>query len=170
MPVGSLLGRGFLFTEARPRAHRIISTPTGSLNHSLSPFGTSSLHATILPDSQPNETQPENPASASPTQETTSQSSEPNFSSANPENLPVPSATGPSSPSALATSTVPINPFDTHRFFQSLERAFPAPVARTLMKATRAILVDRIRRTKGEALDVKDFDNVSMLLLVILQC
>jgi hypothetical protein len=54
----------------------------------------------------------------------------------------------------------PIIPFDTHRFYKILEDAFEPPIARTLMKATRGLLVDRIRQTTKDALHLKDFDNV----------
>jgi len=55
-------------------------------------------------------------------------------------------------------------PFDTYGFFKALERTFPASTAQSLMRATRALLVDRIGRVKNEALNVKDLDNVSRTL------
>ena len=52
-------------------------------------------------------------------------------------------------------------PFNTHRFFTVLERSFPSPIARNLMRATRALLADRIGRVKRDALTVQDLESVS---------
>ena len=54
-------------------------------------------------------------------------------------------------------------PFHTHQFFTALEKTFPTPTARSLMRATRALLVDRIGRVRREGLTVKDLDNVCIL-------
>ncbi|KAF9534846.1 hypothetical protein CPB83DRAFT_780728 [Crepidotus variabilis] len=54
-------------------------------------------------------------------------------------------------------------PFHTHAFFNALERTFPEETARSLMRATRALLVDRIGRVRREALTVKDLDNQAYL-------
>ncbi|CAE6523778.1 unnamed protein product [Rhizoctonia solani] len=56
-----------------------------------------------------------------------------------------------------------INAFDTHRFVTALERTFPTPVARTLMRATRALLVVRFGRVKQEIFGVRDLDNQAYL-------
>lgn len=56
-------------------------------------------------------------------------------------------------------------PFDTHKFFVALERSFEPPTARSLMRATRALLVDRIGRVRNEALSTKDLENVCLLFL-----
>ena len=61
---------------------------------------------------------------------------------------------GPSPPPYTAP------PFHTHAFFLALERSFPTPTARSLMRATRALLVDRVGRVKRDGLTVKDLDNV----------
>jgi len=63
----------------------------------------------------------------------------------------------PSSKSPTYTSP----PFHTHTFFAALEKTFPEQIARSLMRATRALLVDRIGRVRREGLTVKDLDNVS---------
>jgi hypothetical protein len=55
----------------------------------------------------------------------------------------------------------PHPPFHTHQFFVTLEQTFPTPTARSLMRATRALLVDRAGRVRREGLTVKDLDNVS---------
>ncbi|KAJ3559831.1 hypothetical protein NM688_g105 [Phlebia brevispora] len=54
-------------------------------------------------------------------------------------------------------------PFDTHRFFSALERTFPTPTARNLMRATRALLADRVGRVRKEALTVKDIESQAYL-------
>lgn len=56
-------------------------------------------------------------------------------------------------------------PFHTHTFFKALEKTFPEVTARSLMRATRALLVDRIGRVRREGLTVKDLDNVSLPFL-----
>jgi hypothetical protein len=55
-------------------------------------------------------------------------------------------------------------PFHTHAFFRALEGSFPTPTARSLMRATRALLVDRVGRVKRDGLTVKDIDNVRTLV------
>ncbi|KAF9226484.1 hypothetical protein BS17DRAFT_485735 [Gyrodon lividus] len=54
-------------------------------------------------------------------------------------------------------------PFHTHAFFAALERTFPTPTARSLMRATRALLVDRVGRVRREGLTTKDLDNQAYL-------
>jgi hypothetical protein len=56
-------------------------------------------------------------------------------------------------------------PFHTHAFFSALEKTFPTPTARSLMRATRALLVDRVGRVRREGLTAKDLDNVRVPLL-----
>ena len=85
----------------------------------------------------------------------------PSSSSSNPPALVDPS-TDKSPPH---TSTYQNPPFDTHAFFNVLERTFPKPTARSLMRATRALLVDRIAKVKRDGLTYKDLDNVSAALL-----
>ncbi|KAI0771850.1 hypothetical protein BD413DRAFT_546567 [Trametes elegans] len=54
-------------------------------------------------------------------------------------------------------------PFNTHRFFSELEQSFPTPIARNLMRVTRALLVDRIGRVKRDALTVQDLESQAYL-------
>lgn len=61
------------------------------------------------------------------------------------------------------TPTYSNPPFHTHVFFTALEKTFPTPTARSLMRATRALLVDRIGKVRREGLTVKDLDNVRSL-------
>lgn len=65
------------------------------------------------------------------------------------------------SPHGRHASSYAYPPFDTYRFFAALEKTFPTPTARSLMRATRALLVDRIGRVRKEALTVKDLESVS---------
>jgi hypothetical protein len=81
-------------------------------------------------------------------------------------------------PAPQTTNSAPVHPyissnppFHTHAFFLVLERTFPTPVARALMRATRGLLVDRIGRVRREGLGLKDLDNVgtpSWLLLLLI--
>ncbi|KAH7100645.1 hypothetical protein BKA62DRAFT_658317, partial [Auriculariales sp. MPI-PUGE-AT-0066] len=57
----------------------------------------------------------------------------------------------------------PMPPFHTHEFFAQLRVVFPEPVARLMMKATRALLVYRVDRMNGEMLNRKDQDNQAYL-------
>lgn len=61
------------------------------------------------------------------------------------------------------TPTYSNPPFHTHAFFTALEKTFPVPTARSLMRATRALLVDRVGKVRREGLTVKDLDNVRSL-------
>jgi hypothetical protein len=61
----------------------------------------------------------------------------------------------------------PITPFHTYKLFIALEQTFPTPIARTLMRSTRNLLVDRISKVQRDALDVKDLDNVGILNFLI---
>jgi hypothetical protein len=58
-------------------------------------------------------------------------------------------------------------PFDTHKFFIALEESFGPPTARSLMRATRALLVDRTGRVRNEALSAKDLENVRFCVYLI---
>ncbi|KAK7061659.1 hypothetical protein R3P38DRAFT_2830789 [Favolaschia claudopus] len=60
-------------------------------------------------------------------------------------------------------------PFHTHAFVTALEKTFPTPTARSLMRATRALLVDRLGRVRREGLTVKDLDNQAYLFRAALQ-
>lgn len=74
-----------------------------------------------------------------------------------------PSGPSPPVPSRAHINIAPTysNPlFHTHRFVTALEKTFPTPTARSLMPATRALLVDRVGRVKREGLTVKDLENV----------
>ncbi|KAI0959748.1 hypothetical protein AcW1_004487 [Taiwanofungus camphoratus] len=64
----------------------------------------------------------------------------------------------------IATPLTYVNPpFHTHQFFVALERSFPTPTARSLMRATRALLVDRLGRVRRDALTVKDIESQAYL-------
>lgn len=82
-----------------------------------------------------------------------------------PPPLPPTSSSGPPQANPHGdTQNIPrVNAFDTHRFVNALERTFPTPIARTLMRATRAILVVRFGRVKQEVFGVRDLDNQAYL-------
>ncbi|KAF8627166.1 hypothetical protein AX15_004486 [Amanita polypyramis BW_CC] len=91
-----------------------------------------------------------------------------------PKSAVSPSATSNDEAKSLVRSNVPsaINidsqtyakpPFHTHAFFVALEKTFPTPTAKSLMRATRALLVDRIGRVRKEGLTTKDLDNQAYL-------
>jgi hypothetical protein len=92
-------------------------------------------------------------------------SSSPSPSSSNPPALINPSTTINAPPH---TSTYQNPPFNTHAFFSELEKTFPRESARSLMRATRALLVDRIGKVKRDGLTYKDLDNVSNSLLPLI--
>lgn len=81
----------------------------------------------------------------------------PSSSSSNPPALIDPS-TDKTPPQATAYQNPP---FNTHAFFSVLEKTFPTATARSLMRATRALLVDRIGKVKRDGLTYKDLDNAS---------
>ncbi|KZT12997.1 uncharacterized protein LAESUDRAFT_754027 [Laetiporus sulphureus 93-53] len=74
-------------------------------------------------------------------------------------NLPIPHHP-PSVNSPLPYSNPP---FNTHHFFSVLEKTFPTATARNLMRAVRALLVDRLGRVKRDALTVKDLESQAYL-------
>jgi hypothetical protein len=73
-------------------------------------------------------------------------------------NLPAPPQTSNTTIGQAPTYSAP--PFNTHHFFAELEKSFPSPTARSLMRATRALLVDRLTRVRRDALGLKDLENV----------
>jgi hypothetical protein len=85
-----------------------------------------------------------------------------------PPNSSFPSVNPSSQPTHAHPTTQPSHrsyphpPFHTHAFFVALEKTFPTPTARSLMRATRALLVDRVGKVKREGLTVKDLDNVRL--------
>lgn len=76
-----------------------------------------------------------------------------------------PTTVDPDNPNAELPPSRLLNPFDTHRVFQALEKEFPSPIAHTLMRATRGMLIDRISRAKREGVDVQESENVRLHLL-----
>ncbi|KAI0751338.1 hypothetical protein C8Q80DRAFT_568175 [Daedaleopsis nitida] len=73
-----------------------------------------------------------------------------------PMQLPLPHAT-PSPPPHASP------PFDTHKFFKVLSYTHTTPVARSIMRATRAILIDRIGRVKKDGLTTQDLESQAYL-------
>jgi hypothetical protein len=75
--------------------------------------------------------------------------------------LPSPPKSTHPKPSAVFSNMHP--PFHTHNFVIALEKSFPATIARTLMRATRAMLIHKVGYTRRESLDKKDMENVSII-------
>jgi len=73
--------------------------------------------------------------------------------------LPTPPQTTHPKPRPAYSSLNP--PFHTHAFYSVLEKSFPEPVARTLMRSTRAMLMDKVGKARREGLGKKDMENVS---------
>jgi hypothetical protein len=57
-------------------------------------------------------------------------------------------------------------PFHTHNFVTALERTFPTNVARALMRAARAMLMDKVGRARRDGLGKKDVENVRFPLIL----
>ena len=76
-----------------------------------------------------------------------------------------PTSSHSSSTQTTSSYSYPHPPFHTHAFFNALEKTFPTPTARSLMRATRALLVDRVGRVRREGLTAKDLDNVGASIL-----
>ncbi|KAL4264209.1 Coiled-coil domain-containing protein 90-like protein [Pleurotus pulmonarius] len=101
----------------------------------------------------PNPTPPPPPPPASSSGTTPPDAVDSGSTSASTSALPVPSTYQPHSQP----------PFDTHRFFSALEKTFPTQTAHSLMRATRALLVDRVGRVRRDALTTKDLENQAYL-------
>lgn len=76
--------------------------------------------------------------------------------------LPFPPQSTHPRPSPSYSSMHP--PFHTHQFVSSLERCLPTPIARTLMRSTRAMLIDKIGDCRRQGLGKKDMENVSLFV------
>ncbi|EKM80349.1 hypothetical protein AGABI1DRAFT_39307 [Agaricus bisporus var. burnettii JB137-S8] len=117
-----------------------------SLSHPLDPSNSASSTTGPGPSSSNSPPRNNTPASSS--------SNEPSVNSSVPTPYVYPTQTRPA-------YTNP--PFDTYAFFKALEKSFPTPTAQSLMRATRALLVNRIGKVRTEALSVKDLDNQAYL-------
>ncbi|KAJ3824580.1 hypothetical protein EV361DRAFT_800408 [Lentinula raphanica] len=107
---------------------------------------------------------PSSSSSSSPSSSPSPSSLPPTVSSSGPEPEPEHSNL-PSTihPHEVYTSAYSHPPFHTHAFFKELEKTFPTNTARSLMRATRALLVDRIGKVRREGLTHKDLDNQAYL-------
>ncbi|KAG9008938.1 hypothetical protein FRB94_005504 [Tulasnella sp. JGI-2019a] len=141
---------------------------------SLQPLDAPSLSSSTPEDSSPIPGPSSSPSldSVSPQQleELGISISRPSFNNANSNSDTPEGSSGIPSVSALNQKGGPqvdrfayVIPFDTHQFYTALETSFEPPVARSLMKATRGLLVDRIRNTYNDVVQVKDFDNGAYL-------
>ena len=127
------------------------------------PWGKQPLYAYLRNEySTPNITDPPSAASLADPNESRSISLLPNSESFSPSPITPPALIEPSAGKAPPhTSTYQNPPFDTHAFFSVLDKTFPTPTARSLMRATRALLVDRTGKVRRDGLTYKDLDNVS---------
>ena len=143
-----------MLLRAAPRAYRALNTDV----HVTSPS------RTLLAAYYSTGPSPGDPATSS----SPSPSNSPTFLSSEANDAPPLSKTlnsGVPAPYVVDTSlrklpTYSSPPFHTHAFFTALEKTFPEQTARSLMRATRALLVDRIGKVRREGLTVKDLDNV----------
>ncbi|CAL1702216.1 unnamed protein product [Somion occarium] len=67
------------------------------------------------------------------------------------------------SPHQVAHLQYATPPFNTHKFCRQLELSFPRESAEGLMRATRALLVDRIGKVRRDALTSKDLESQEYL-------
>ncbi|KAJ7179923.1 hypothetical protein C8R43DRAFT_382531 [Mycena crocata] len=142
-------------------AHSSMSDPSTSRSISLAHPRDPLLRSDKIPYRTERSSEPSNdepitlhpPASSQPSASTSTEGAPPSTSG-------VPSTLLDTS-SAVSSYANP--PFHTHAFFTALEKTFPTPTARSLMRATRALLVDRLGRVRREGLAVKDLDNQAYL-------
>jgi hypothetical protein len=156
-------------SRCRRKFHTDIHLPPS--NTSLIPFSRRDAHTTPKSISMAH---PMDPSSSSTYAEDSSNSA----SSSAPPSNPPPTTNSPSPPNGeQSSSNLPSTvrhhntrtpaythpPFHTHAFFTALEKTFPTETARSLMRATRALLVDRLGRVRREGLTFKDLDNQAYL-------
>ncbi|OJA16973.1 hypothetical protein AZE42_00592 [Rhizopogon vesiculosus] len=158
----SLLQRHYVHSSLNPVQGQPISDPGDSSLQSTSVSGPGSISLAHPKDPRSGHGCSElNPPPAPPDSSVPSSSSSPSESASS---LPV-TFSGPPArthqPDPRQSYTAP--PFHTHAFFVALEKSFPTPTARSLMRATRALLVDRTGRVRREGLTVKDMDNQAYL-------
>ncbi|EIW82376.1 hypothetical protein CONPUDRAFT_103467 [Coniophora puteana RWD-64-598 SS2] len=137
--------------SAHPRA----SAPTEPSSSSQDPPETEQSSSTIMSPSTPDANNSGPPFPGSPTY---------GFGDGDVSGLPV--SQNPSQQHQRNQNDRPVYlspPFHTYQFFAALERTFPTPTARNLMRATRALLVDRIGRVRREGLTVQDLENQAYL-------
>ncbi|KAF8812377.1 hypothetical protein BYT27DRAFT_7251912 [Phlegmacium glaucopus] len=146
-----------MLLRAVPRACLSVTSPSKAL---LAYYNT----GPTLGD-PPSNSQPSNPPLASMSHPRDPSNSSSQANDASPSSIPNSEVPAPyvvdMPPRKLPTYSSP--PFHTHAFFTALEKTFPEQTARSLMRATRALLVDRIGKVRREGLTVKDLDNQAYL-------
>ncbi|PCH41444.1 hypothetical protein WOLCODRAFT_69651 [Wolfiporia cocos MD-104 SS10] len=157
-------------TIADPSPRGAANAPSVSLAHPRDPAnhpGTAPGAGQSTPPSPPPPEPPEpsSPAAAAPPPPPPADDAQVDAGST--LGVPVPSPPPPFPPSQHHDPYIPAPysnpPFHTHHFFTVLERVFPTTTARSLMRATRALLVDRLGRVRREALTVKDLESQAYL-------
>jgi hypothetical protein len=147
-----------MLLRAAPRAYRALNTDV----HVTSPSKTLlaayfNTGSTSLGDPPTNSSPPHPRDPNSPTFLSSQADDAPPLSKTSNSGVPAPYVVDPSSRKLPTYSS---SPFHTHAFFRALEKTFPEQTARSLMRATSALLVDRIGKVRREGLTVKDLDNV----------
>ncbi|KAJ4466522.1 hypothetical protein J3R30DRAFT_3719299 [Lentinula aciculospora] len=151
-----------------PVPHRDAHTTTPNLADPRSPHSISMAHPL-----DPSNTSPQSTYTTNNTQD---DSSSPKPSSSLPPTPQPPVLTNSLTQSEVERSNLPSvqrydiytsayshPPFHTHAFVTALEKTFPTNIARSLMRATRALLVDRIGKVRRAGLTHKDLDNQAYL-------
>ena len=148
-----------MLLRAAPRAYRALNTDVHVTSPSRILLAAYYSTGPILGDPPPSSSPPPHPrdSSSSSTFLSSQASDAPPLSKTLNSGVPAPYVVD-TSLRKLPTYSSP--PFHTHAFFRALEKTFPEQTARSLMRATRALLVDRIGKVRREGLTVKDLDNV----------
>lgn len=151
-----------MLLRAVPRAYRALNTDVCVRSPSQALLVAHYTGSTL--GDPPTNLPPSNSSSAS-SSHLRDPSNSPTFSSSQANDAPNNSSSGIPAPYVGNTRsrkppTYPYPPFHTHAFFTALEKTFPEQTARSLMRATRALLVNRIEKVRREGLTVKDLDNV----------
>ena len=157
-----------MLLRAAPRAYRALNTDVHVTSPSKALLAAYYSTGPSLGDPPTISSSPPPGLPRDPSNSSTLLSSQPNDVSSQPNDGPPLSKTlnsGVPAPYVVDTSlrklpTYSSPPFHTHSFFRALEKTFPEQTARSLMRATRALLVDRIGKVRREGLTVKDLDNV----------
>jgi hypothetical protein len=148
-----------MLSRVTPKRVHMIRRYNSTLPKSQEP----SISASPSPSSPSSSPHPGHPSSSSTS--TSDPSDQPSSSSSSGISLSTQTLPSPPLGPISTSSSIPMwNPFHTHNFFRALEKSFPESVARTLMRATRGLLVGKIAGTKKDVLVAKDLENVKFYL------
>jgi hypothetical protein len=147
-----------MLLQQLPRLRCSLSTQVGPSSTSTSIVPSSHRDALTAPTATQHSTEPRDVSRSRARFNTSVDRDAPPTTSANEdadpdENDTHRSSNVPSVPERRTSSDIPSYtrpPFHTHQFFTALEKTFPPQTARSLMRATRALLVDRVGRIKRD--------------------